>query len=41
MSELFDNDTRYAERITLRQWRKRPRGDRFVQWAVNRSRYLL
>jgi cardiolipin synthase len=41
MSELFHNDTRYADRVTLRQWRRRPWRDRAVQWAVNRSRYLL
>jgi cardiolipin synthase len=41
MSELFHNDTRYADRITLSQWRRRPMYDRLVQWAVNRSRYLL
>jgi hypothetical protein len=41
MSELFHNDTRYADRITLSQWRRRPMYDRLVQWGVNRSRYLL
>lgn len=41
MSELFHNDTRYADRITLSEWRRRPMYDRLVQWAVNRSRYLL
>jgi cardiolipin synthase len=41
MSELFYNDTLYADRITLKEWRKRPTYDRVVQWAVNQSRYLL
>lgn len=41
MSELFYNDTKFANRITLHQWRRRPMYDRVVQWAVNRSRYLL
>ena len=41
MAELFHNDIRFARRITLREWRHRRWQDRFVQWAVNRSRYLL
>jgi cardiolipin synthase len=41
MHDLFENDIRFAERISLRQWRKRPWGDRCGQWAVNRARYLL
>lgn len=41
MGELFRNDVRYASRISLAEWRRRPMWDRFVQWAVNRSRYLL
>jgi cardiolipin synthase len=39
--ELFENDVGYSERITLKQWRRRPVLDRFVQWAVHRARYLL
>lgn len=41
MHALFENDVKYAKRITLNQWRKRPWFDRFGQWAVNRARYLL
>jgi cardiolipin synthase len=41
METLFENDVRYAKRITLAEWRKRPYRDRFVQWAVSRARYLL
>jgi cardiolipin synthase len=41
MADLFDNDVRFAKRITLREWRHRRWQDRFVQWAVKRSRYLL
>ncbi len=38
---LFDSDVRYARRIDLRDWRRRPWGDRLVQWVVNRARYVL
>ncbi len=41
MGDLFENDVRYAKRISLREWRRRPGRDRLVQWAVNRSRYIL
>ena len=41
MEDLFDNDIRFAKRITLGKWRHRPRWDRLVQWAVSRARYLL
>jgi cardiolipin synthase A/B len=41
MVELFDNDVRYAKRIHLAEWRKRPNADRFIQWAVSRARYLM
>ena len=41
MIDLFENDVRYAKRITAKEWRKRPNWDRFVQWAVSRARYLL
>jgi cardiolipin synthase len=41
MHQLFRNDMRYAKRISLSEWRKRPFSDRFVQWAVSRARYLL
>ncbi len=41
MHALFENDVRFANRITLKEWRRRPWSDRFGQWAVNRARYLL
>jgi cardiolipin synthase len=41
MHELFENDVRFARRITLKEWRHRPWLDRLGQWAVNRARYLL
>jgi cardiolipin synthase len=41
MHELFENDVRFARRVTLKEWRKRRFFDRFAQWAVNRARYLL
>lgn len=41
MHALFENDVRFARRITMKEWRKRPFFDRFAQWAVNRARYLL
>jgi cardiolipin synthase len=41
MHALFENDVRYAQRITSRQWRRWPWSDRFWLWAVNRARYLL
>jgi cardiolipin synthase len=41
MHDLFENDVRYATRITSRQWRRRAWSDRFLQWAVNRARYVL
>lgn len=41
MQELFEHDVRYARRIRLAEWRKRPHIDRVAQWIVNRARYLL
>ena len=41
MHDLFENDVRYAQRITGREWRRRPWFDRYCQWGVNRARYLL
>jgi len=41
MRELFDHDICFATRIDLKEWRRRPKWDRFVQWAVSRARYLL
>ncbi len=41
VSDLFDNDVRYASRIDPDQWRSRPWRDRATQWAVSRARYLL
>ena len=38
MHVLFENDVRYAHRVTSREWRRRPWSDRFWQWAVNRAR---
>lgn len=39
--ELFENDVRYARRMELGEWRRRPTMDRVVQWAVSRARYLM
>jgi cardiolipin synthase len=41
MAALFENDIRYAERIERDAWRNRAWWDRFVQWGVNRMRYVL
>ena len=41
MHDLFEHDVRYAKRINLGEWRRRPWRDRFGQWAVSRMRYLL
>jgi cardiolipin synthase A/B len=41
MHDLFENDVRFAKRLILRHWRRRPLYDRFVQWAVMRARHLL
>lgn len=41
VEDLFENDVRYAKRITNGEWRRRPTWDRVVQWAVRRARYLL
>jgi cardiolipin synthase len=41
MSLLFENDIRYARKITMNEWRRRPVRDRIGQWAVSRARYLL
>jgi cardiolipin synthase len=41
MDLLFENDVRFAKRITLKEWRRRPFLDRVGQWAVSRARYLL
>ncbi len=41
MHELFQNDMRYAKKINLKEWRRRPTLDRIGQWAVSRARYLL
>lgn len=41
MSTLFANDVMFARQIALKEWRRRPLRDRFVQWAVSRARYLL
>lgn len=41
MHELFENDVKFATRVSAREWRKRTWADRFGQWAVKRARYLL
>jgi cardiolipin synthase len=41
MHALFENDVRYAQRISNKEWRKRAVVDRVAQWAVKRARYLL
>lgn len=41
MQMLFENDVNFSEKIELKEWRRRPFRDRFVQWAVSRARYLL
>jgi cardiolipin synthase len=41
MQDLFANDIRYAKKIELCEWERRPWRDRLVQWAVSRARYLL
>jgi cardiolipin synthase len=41
MHDLFENDVKYARRIDLATWRKRPWQDKVIQWAVSRARYLL
>ena len=41
MQDLFENDVRFAKKIELGEWRKRPTWDRVVQWAVSRMRYLM
>jgi cardiolipin synthase len=41
LTELFAHDVKFARRIRLSEWRKRPVLDRVTQWAVNRARYLL
>ena len=39
--DLFEHDVRFARRITLKEWRKRPWTDHVVQTVVKRARYLL
>ncbi|HEX8910801.1 MAG TPA: phospholipase D-like domain-containing protein [Humisphaera sp.] len=41
IEDLFDNDVRYARRITKKEWRRVHAWDRFVMWAVSRARYVL
>ena len=41
MNALFANDVKFADRINLSEWRRRPWRDKVVQWAVSRARYLL
>ncbi|MGB7158015.1 MAG: phospholipase D-like domain-containing protein [Tepidisphaeraceae bacterium] len=39
--DLFEHDVRFARRISLKEWRKRPWTDHFIQSVVNRARHLL
>jgi cardiolipin synthase len=41
METLFENDVRYAKRMSKGAWKRRPTMDRVVQWVVSRTRYLL
>ena len=41
MHDLFENDVRYAKRITPAEWKHLKAWDRFVQWAVSRAALLL
>jgi cardiolipin synthase len=41
MHDLFENDVRFAKRMELGEWRRRPKLDRLIQWGVSRARYLL
>ena len=41
MQDLFENDVRFAKKVELGEWRRRPTWDRVVQWAVSRARYLM
>ena len=41
MQELFENDVAFSRQIEVLAWRRRPRRDRLVHWAVSRARYLL
>ena len=39
--DMLDHDVRFSKRIKADEWRRRPMFDRFVQWFVSRTRYLL
>jgi cardiolipin synthase A/B len=41
MEALFENDVRYAKRMSKGAWKRRPWVDRVVQWVVSRTRYAL
>ena len=41
MTDLFEHDICYSNKMELKTWRSRPWQDRFVQWTVKRTRYLL
>jgi cardiolipin synthase A/B len=41
MVQLFEHDVEFSSCINPNVWRHRPTLDRVIQWAVNRSRYLL
>lgn len=41
MEKLFEHDIAHALPIRPAKWRHRPTRDRIIQWAANRSRYLL
>jgi cardiolipin synthase len=39
--DLFEHDVRFARRISLKEWRRRPWTDHLIQSVVNRARHLL
>ena len=41
VQRMLDHDVRFSRQIKPDEWRTRPVFDRFVQWIVSRSRYLL
>ena len=41
MTDLFEHDICYSQKIELHSWRNRPWFDRTVQWVVRQTRYLL
>ena len=41
VQRMLDHDVQFSRQITDGEWRSRPFRDRFVQWLVSRTRYLL